>query len=815
MDVPPIHYMRIALIGASDGLSIGDDAILEENIRLVDSMFGTHKVVYVFSKDASFTALKSLGDIMAVDYLHRLTLRCNSEIDRLRDLCQRVIDYVPGSGLDIEFEAIHQVLSSIDVLHIIGGDYLNSRSPDMIEEVRVAATLAHRYGARVVATGISIKPLFGEELARFADIIDLCESADFRDESVNELPEELRMRHVDKLRVTTDDAVAFARLAPERWLAHVPHEVKSAATGSYLNVALHNTEGLRGSGILCTVMKSIDHLYAKGAIDRVNFLGFYPGDLDLLRDFDGATATACPMEKLEMWRYPAYATAYLVSHAMANIGSRYHQAVFSLAAGVPTLSLSIDPYYTYKLEAIHGNVGSDRIIPIADASLDDLLKFADSLEEIRGSLSHAASDLEALRERKLQKVVQAYSGEVGLADALLDRALDESPVKVSVIVPVSNDGTTIGECLDSILAQSLREIEVVCVDRGSDDGSSEILNDYARRDSRIKVIVQANAGISAARNAGLKAASGEFAVFVDPQDWLASGNALMSLFWAAKNHGMRCACGGCMEVVVGEDGSRTSPKRVVASWGGNDSGLGMPPEGAASYRAYQYDAGWNRFIFDRHTLVSNELWFPDRVYYGDVIWFTRVMDLIGDFWAMTIPVYCYRKAGRLTPLPAAHVVDLLRGLIDVLEFSSTRGYDLLWSLTCSRLTHDFAPHIMPLLCAEKPDHAVEGLLERLQALIVEGGGSDKIERAIIRNGERLACEDEIAAAREKLQAATRELAIAKRELSSTEKELEDAKRGFDVEVADEIVRIKNSRTWKVGSIVWWLPRKVRDFMESN
>ncbi|MBQ9620576.1 MAG: glycosyltransferase, partial [Atopobiaceae bacterium] len=82
-----------------------------------------------------------------------------------------------------------------------------------------------------------------------------------------------------------------------------------------------------------------------------------------------------------------------------------------------------------------------------------------------------------------------YSGEVGLADALLGRALDESPVKVSVIVPVSNDGTTIGECLDSILAQSLREIEVVCVDRGSDDGSSEILNDYARRDGRIKVIV--------------------------------------------------------------------------------------------------------------------------------------------------------------------------------------------------------------------------------------------------------------------------------------------------------------------------------------
>lgn len=815
MDTQSTRFMRVALIGAIANPNVGDEAILEENIRLVDSMFGTHKMVYVFSKDASYTSLTSLGDITAVDYLHRLTLRCNFEIDRVRDLCQQAIDYVPGSGLDTDFEAIHQILSNIDVLHIIGGGYLNSKWPDMIEEVRVAAVLAHRYGARVIATGIGIYPMSGREFDRFADVIDLCEFVDFRDESVGQLPEELRTRFADKLGVTTDDAVAYARLAPERWLAHVPHEVKSAATGSYLNVALHNTEGIRGSGIVGILMKSIDHLYAKGAIDRVNFLGFYPGDLDLLRGLDEVTATACPMEKLEMWRYPAYATAYLVSRATANIGSRYHQAVFSLAAGVPTLSLSIDAYYTYKLEAIHGNVGSDRIIPIADASLDDLLRFADSLEEIRGSLSHAESDLEALRERKLQKVAQVYSGEVGLADALLDRALDESPVKVSVIVPVSNDGTTIGECLDSILAQSLREIEVVCVDRGSDDGSSEILNDYARRDGRIKVIVQTNAGISAARNAGLKAASGEFAVFVDPQDWLASGNALMSLFWAAKNHGVLCACGGCTEVVVGEGGSRTSPKRVVASWDGNDSGLGMPPEGAASYRAYQYDAGWNRFIFDRHALVSNELWFPDRVCYGDVIWFTRVMDLVGDFWAMTIPVYCYRRAERLTPLPAAHVVDLLRGLIDVLEFSSARGYDLLWSLTCSRLTHDFAPHIMPLLCAEKPDHAVEGLLERLQALIVEGGGTDRLERAIIRNGERLACEDEIAAAREELQAATRELAVAKRELATTEKEFEDAKRGFDVEVADEIARIKSSRTWKVGSAVWWLPRKVRDLMESN
>ena len=89
---------------------------------------------------------------------------------------------------------------------------------------------------------------------------------------------------------------------------------------------------------------------------------------------------------------------------------------------------------------------------------------------------------------------------------------------VSVIVPVYNAEGVVARGIDSILAQSYRDFEVILVDDGSKDGSGAICDDYARRDSRVRVIHQSNAGVSAARNAGLKAARGEWVTFVDSDD---------------------------------------------------------------------------------------------------------------------------------------------------------------------------------------------------------------------------------------------------------------------------------------------------------
>lgn len=91
---------------------------------------------------------------------------------------------------------------------------------------------------------------------------------------------------------------------------------------------------------------------------------------------------------------------------------------------------------------------------------------------------------------------------------------------LSVIVPVYNVSAYLPECLDSILKQDYDNLEVILIDDGSADDSGDICDSYARRDPRIQVIHQKNAGAAAAKNAGLRAARGEYLTFVDSDDYL-------------------------------------------------------------------------------------------------------------------------------------------------------------------------------------------------------------------------------------------------------------------------------------------------------
>ena len=75
-------------------------------------------------------------------------------------------------------------------------------------------------------------------------------------------------------------------------------------------------------------------------------------------------------------------------------------------------------------------------------------------------------------------------------------------------------------CLDSILNQTYQNIELVCVDDGSPDNSAEIIDELAKKDDRIVCVHKENGGVSSARNAGLKIASGEYVTFIDGDDWV-------------------------------------------------------------------------------------------------------------------------------------------------------------------------------------------------------------------------------------------------------------------------------------------------------
>ena len=106
---------------------------------------------------------------------------------------------------------------------------------------------------------------------------------------------------------------------------------------------------------------------------------------------------------------------------------------------------------------------------------------------------------------------------------------ENSNIKFSIIVPVYNVEKFLRESLDSIVAQTLKDFEVICVNDGSTDNSLEILNEYANNDSRIKVISQENQGQGVARNNAIDIAQGEYLLFVDPDDFIES-NTLEVLY---------------------------------------------------------------------------------------------------------------------------------------------------------------------------------------------------------------------------------------------------------------------------------------------
>ena len=112
--------------------------------------------------------------------------------------------------------------------------------------------------------------------------------------------------------------------------------------------------------------------------------------------------------------------------------------------------------------------------------------------------------------------------------------------KISIIIPVYNTEKYLVKCIDSLLYQSLEDIEIICVNDGSTDNSQKILDNYAKKDKRIKVIHQENKKQGAARNKGMGIATGEFIGYVDSDDWV-DFDYFEELYIAAKKHNLDIA----------------------------------------------------------------------------------------------------------------------------------------------------------------------------------------------------------------------------------------------------------------------------------
>ena len=173
-------------------------------------------------------------------------------------------------------------------------------------------------------------------------------------------------------------------------------------------------------------------------------------------------------------------------------------------------------------------------------------------------------------------------------------------MKFSVVIPVYNVEAYLTDCLKSLLTQDFADFEVICVNDGSTDHSREILSEWESKLPQMKVIDRANGGLSAARNTGLAAATGDYVVFVDSDDWVES-SMLSRLAEETRDEDMLCYA--CRKSDSGTTDTLL-PERT--------DGWSYYNRHALEHREVAFVCVWQR-CYRREFLIDNSLYFREGI----------------------------------------------------------------------------------------------------------------------------------------------------------------------------------------------------------
>ena len=245
------------------------------------------------------------------------------------------------------------------------------------------------------------------------------------------------------------------------------------------------------------------------------------------------------------------------------------------------------------------------------------------------------------------------------------------PPKFSIVIPVYNVAPYLRECLDSVLAQTYTDWEAICVDDGSTDGSGAILDEYAAKDNRFRVIHRKNAGVGAARNAALDAARGEWVCFLDADDvW---HREFLSDFALAMEVHRNCKLFRC-GMIRFLDGAVCEFGQGIAQFQSRDVSQRIEPEDFSQHYFWEH-------VY-RHNVIG-PIRFPRYIRGEDRIFFnTILLERCNEIVVSETPRYGYRQrqGSAMNSTPRAEV------LVDELEHRR----DLVLMIEASKKQVDYA-----------------------------------------------------------------------------------------------------------------------------
>lgn len=209
-------------------------------------------------------------------------------------------------------------------------------------------------------------------------------------------------------------------------------------------------------------------------------------------------------------------------------------------------------------------------------------------------------------------------------------------LKVSVIVPVYNVEKYLSQCLDALIHQTLRDIEIICVDDGSTDKSAKIVQEYIKKDHRIHYIYQRNQGLAAARNTGIKFSKAPYLMFCDSDDWY-DKRMCEKMYHAITQNDVDFACCGIkMEYEIANPTSKEADKKYYR--------IKFDGVQEITQKTWEnIDASSCNKIFKRELLDSYNLRYPNGLHYEDFCFFLQLLAISKKMYCIPEYLYHYRR----------------------------------------------------------------------------------------------------------------------------------------------------------------------------
>lgn len=249
-------------------------------------------------------------------------------------------------------------------------------------------------------------------------------------------------------------------------------------------------------------------------------------------------------------------------------------------------------------------------------------------------------------------------------------------IKVSVIIPVYNAQEYLEQCLQSVQRQTMKELEILCINDGSTDDSLRILEEMRREDKRIRILEQTNQGAGTARNLAIESAMGAFVCFLDADDYWIDDSALEKMYESAMMRGVD-VCGGQYH---------TDQKGVLKKINVYGTLCGDPSdEWFIKYAAYQFDYYYTNYIYRRKMLLDHSIFFPLFRRFEDPPFFVRAMSESEAFCVVDVPFYCYRIGYKEVHYTEEIMAEQMSGMIENLIFSKEKGLKKLHRRTYYRI----------------------------------------------------------------------------------------------------------------------------------